>query len=209
MDIRRDVKSDLDALRALSETVHGREILRTLMDKKSEAMLMLKDEKLLSTVFEFEGFSTSMTLAHCLVFAGDNEVRVALAKMPARVLEQRTSANDKVVDLLIATESQEVKEALSENTEALKITIVGALSESGHVDILGMKVKVMDEERAKLASNTSVAHALLYDPSKKIMENISKAPKDILSLKNGEGKSVKEMLEEAKRSYREKIKSVN
>lgn len=198
MNIRKGF--DVESLKALSMSREGREILLVLTLDKDAAVEMLKDEKLLSVVIKTDAFITSsMTLAHCLVLGGDAEVKVALSKMPARVLELRTDGNDKVVDFLIAEQSANVNEALAGNIDALSIICGDSISDSGHINVYGRQVKVMSAEMAQKLRNNSVAHLLLHNnPSRETVEKISGAPKRVLEHRNGEGVSVQEMLEGAR-----------
>jgi hypothetical protein len=156
MDMRGNF--DLGSLKKLSEKKEGRQLLEELTRNKEASLVMLQDEALLSTVIRYEEFSVEMTIAHCLVFGGDEEIRMRLAKMPARILELKTGGRDKVVEFLIAHGSTNVKEVLAENPAALGIICGEALSESGHMEVLyGLKARVMDSERAKMLRGNCIA----------------------------------------------------
>jgi hypothetical protein len=210
MDMRGNF--DLGSLKTLSEKKEGRQLLEELTRNKEASLVMLQDEALLSTVIRYEEFSVEMTIAHCLVFGGDEEIRMRLAKMPARILELKTGGRDKVVEFLIAHGSTNVKEVLAENPAALGIICGEALSESGHMEVLyGLKARVMDSERAKMLRGNCIAHLLLGSGrTKEIVEKISRtASEEVLAIRNGTGTGVRELLEEARTSFGAKRKSTS
>jgi hypothetical protein len=207
VDIRREVKGLGEVFEMLSKTKEGRLHLLELTKIEENGIEMLKHEALLSVVVEpdIEPFTCTMTLAHCLVLSRHEDVQLAISKMPARILELKTSGGDKVVEFLITHGSAKVLEALAENADALKITCLELLSDSGQIDVLGIKIDAVDSTMLRQFRGHSVAHLLLAgNPSDAVVKRIAVAPKEVLALVNGEGKSVEQMLKEKIKPQRHK-----
>jgi len=198
VDIRKDAKELGEVFRMLSKTEEGRSALLELSKIRENGMEMLRHEDLLKTVIKIEEgpLECTFTLAHCLVLSGYEDVRLALSKMPANILELKTGDGDKVVELLIGCGSK-VREALAENVDALKITCLDLLSDSGQMKVFGFKFGAIDPAMAKSVKGNSVAHLLLGgNPSDTVLRKIAVAPKEVLELVNGRGESVEYLLKE-------------
>jgi hypothetical protein len=199
MDIRRDAKPLGEVFKMLSKTEDGRLYLLELTKTEEYGIEMLNHVDLLPTVIEIddEPFSCTLTLAHCLVLSGYEEIHLALSKMPARILELKTGGGDKVVELLLARGSPQVREALAGNAEALKIICGEFILDSGQMDVLGIKINVVDPADLNRFRGNSLAHLLLAgNPSDAVVKRIAVAPKEVLDLVNMEGRSVEQMLKE-------------
>ena len=199
VEIRKEVKGPGEIFEVLSKTREGRLHLMELTKIEENGIEMLKHEDLLSVVVEpdIEPFVCTMTLAHCLVLSKHEAVQLAIARMPTRILELKTNGGDKVVEFLIGFGHPKVCEALAENTDALKIICFEHLSDSGQMDVFGIKINTVDPAMLRHFRDYSVAHLLLIgNPSDAVVKKMALAPKEILSLVNGEGKSVEQLLKE-------------